>query len=297
MRIVVAPGQGSQSEGFLASWLAEVEGFSAILESYSDFVGLDLIELGTKASEDRIKDTAVAQPLIVASSLAAYRTLFSDTSVDGVAGHSVGEFAAAAIAGVLSDEDALRLVSIRAQAMARAAAKVDTSMAAILGGELDEIQTKLDQLTLHPANFNGSGQLVVAGLSSQIAELIADPPAKGRVIELKVAGAFHTAFMDEARSSLSEAAAGVTTNDPSIKLWSNQAGQLISDGKEFLELLVSQVSNPVRWDKVMLNFEGLAAQVIELPPAGALSGLLKRGVEDCRTVPLRNPQDFEKVDQ
>ena len=297
MRIVVAPGQGSQSEGFLTSWLAEVEGFPAILESYSDFVGLDLIELGTKASEDRIKDTAVAQPLIVASSLAAYRTLFSDTSVDGVAGHSVGEFAAAAIAGVLSDEDALRLVSIRAQAMATAAAQVDTSMAAILGGELDEIQTKLDRLTLHPANFNGSGQLVVAGLSSQIAELIADPPAKARVIELKVAGAFHTAFMDEARSSLSEAAAGVTTNDPSIKLWSNQAGQLISDGKEFLELLVSQVSSPVRWDKVMLSFEGLGAQVIELPPAGALSGLLKRGVEDCRTVPLRNPQDFEKVDQ
>lgn len=296
MRIVVAPGQGSQSPGFLSPWVSGVPGFSAQLEHYSDIVGLDLVRLGTEAQEDEIKDTAIAQPLIVAASLAAYRTLLAGVSFDAVAGHSVGEFTAAAIAGVLTDAEALVMVSARALAMAKAAAVVETSMAAVIGGDNVELESKLDLLGLQSANYNGAGQVVVAGLKSAITQLAADPPEKTRVIELKVAGAFHTHFMEEARRELAQLRTTLTGKTPVMNLYSNQEGQLVEDGEQFLDLLVSQVTNPVRWDKVMLALGGQNAEIVELPPAGALSGLLKRGVDDCRTVPLRTPQDFEKVE-
>lgn len=296
MKIVVAPGQGSQTPGFLAPWLKDVSGFRSALEHYSDVVGLDLVELGTNGSEDEIKDTAVAQPLIVAASLAAFRTQLKDISFDAVAGHSVGEFTAAAIAGVLSDAQALVMVSTRAIAMAKAAAEVPSSMAAVLGGEAVDINAKLEALSLLSANYNGAGQVVVAGPKAAILQLVANPPEKARVIELKVAGAFHTPFMESARLELAELRATLRGQPPQLSLYSNQAGQLVDDGEKFLDLLVSQVTNPVRWDKVMIALQGSNAEVIELPPAGALSGLLKRGVEDCRAIPLRIPQDFEKVE-
>lgn len=292
--IIVAPGQGSQSEGFLKPFIDEVDGFAILLERYSEVVDLDLIQLGTSASEETIKDTAIAQPLIVAASLATYHSL-PEIEIAGVAGHSVGEFAAAAIAGVIDDATALRLVSIRAKAMAKAASKISTSMAAVVGGDLADVERSLVAHKLVGANFNGANQLVAAGLTEDIRALVANPPEKARVIELKVAGAFHTHFMEEARQELAEHAAQVQAQDPTITLWSNEAGQLVQSGEEFIELLVHQVANPVRWDRVMDQFRGLSAQIIELTPAGALSGLLKRAVEDCRTVPLRSPQDFERV--
>ena len=294
--IIVAPGQGSQSEGFLLPWIEQVAGFRELLVSYSEYSGLDLLEMGTTATEEQIRDTAIAQPLIVAASLASYRTMPA-VHIDGVAGHSVGEFTAAAIARVLSDEQAMSLVSVRAKAMAKAAAKVDTGMAAVIGGDASEVATLLDALELTGANHNGAGQLVAAGLRADIAKLIENPPEKARVIELKVAGAFHTSFMAEAQEELRIAAGSVSPNDPIIPLWSNQAGQLVSSGTEYLDLLIHQVSNPVRWDLVMQNFVGMAATTVELSPAGVLSGLLKRAVEDCRPVPLRSPQDFEKVSE
>jgi [acyl-carrier-protein] S-malonyltransferase len=296
MRIVVAPGQGSQAPGFLAPWIEDVQGFRAQLENYSAIVDLDLVRLGTEANEEEIKDTAVAQPLIVAASLAAYRTLLKNLSFDAVAGHSVGEFTAAAISGVLTDAEALVMVSTRALAMAKAAAMIETSMAAVIGGDSDELAARLSELGLQGANYNGAGQVVVAGLKSAITELVANPPEKARVIELKVAGAFHTNFMDSAQLELAQLRTTLTGKTPIMKLYSNQDGQLVTDGEQFLDLLVSQVTSPVRWDRVMAAMQGHKAEIVELPPAGALSGLLKRGVEDCRTVPLRTPQDFEKVE-
>ena len=292
--LIVAPGQGSQSEGFLAPFIEQVASFRELLSEYSEVVDLDLIELGTAASEERIKDTAIAQPLIVAASLASFRTLPA-LGFDGVAGHSVGEFTAAAIAGVMDDATALKLVSVRSKAMAKAAAKVDTSMAAVIGGEISDVEVALASHNLVGANYNGANQIVAAGLTKDVRALVSNPPEKARVIELKVAGAFHTQFMDDAKLELEEYAKGLDFNDPTIALWSNQAGQLIESGSEFVRLLVNQVSNPVRWDLVMQQFVGRSAQIVELLPGGALSGLLKRAVEDCRTVPLRTPQDFEKV--
>ncbi|MDG2497047.1 MAG: ACP S-malonyltransferase [Aquiluna sp.] len=295
MIILGCPGQGSQVQGFLSPWLEGVPQFETELTKLANASGLDLVRLGTVAQEDEIKDTAIAQPLIVAASIAAFRSSFEDIKVDGVVGHSVGEFAAAAISGVLSDQDAMSLVKTRGEAMARAAAAADTSMAAILGGDRTEIEAQLDELGLSVANFNGAGQVVAAGLMSSIKLLLENPPERARIIGLKVAGAFHTAFMDSAQQELSEACKGIQTNDPEIMLWSNSNGDLVTSGTAYLDSLVKQVSNPVRWDLCMESMPQEEFIFAELPPAGALAGLVKRGVGQSSPVTLKLPSDIEKV--
>lgn len=295
MRILMCPGQGSQSEGFLNEWFSNVPGFKQKIVDLGEAAGKDLVRLGTTASEDEIEATENAQPLIVAASIAAARTALDLSDFDGVVGHSVGEFAAAAISGVLFDEDAMKLVAVRANAMAEAAKLEETSMAAILGGEQEGVLAALAELGLSAANYNGAGQIVAAGSKAAIAQLVATPPEKARVIELKVAGAFHTHFMQPAVDKLSEAAAQVSANTPQKKLWSNVDGSLVSSGEQFLASLVSQVSNPVRWDLCMATMDQLSATVIELPPAGALAGLAKRGMPNSAAVALKNPADLEKI--
>lgn len=295
MRILMCPGQGSQSEGFLSEWFANVPGFQEKIIELGKAAGKDLVRLGTMASEDEIKATENAQPLIVAASIAAARTAINLADFDGVVGHSVGEFAAAAISGVLSDEDAMKLVAVRANAMAEAAKLEVTSMAAVLGGEQDQVLAALEELGLSAANYNGAGQIVAAGSKAAITQLVATPPEKTRVIELKVAGAFHTHFMQPAVTKLSEVAATVIASNPQLKLWSNVDGALVTDGDEFLASLVSQVSNPVRWDLCMASIDPLSATVVELPPAGALAGLAKRGMPNSSAVALKNPTDLEKI--
>jgi [acyl-carrier-protein] S-malonyltransferase len=253
------------------------------------------VRLGTVASEDEIKATENAQPLIVAASIAAARTAINLADFDGVVGHSVGEFAAAAIAGVLSDEDAMKLVAVRANAMAEAAKLEVTSMAAILGGEQEQVLALLAELGLSAANYNGAGQIVAAGSKAAIEQLVATPPEKSRVIELKVAGAFHTHFMQPALARLSEAAETVSASNPQMKLWSNVDGGMVTSGQQFLASLVSQVSNPVRWDLCMASIDQLSATVVELSPAGALAGLAKRGMPNSTAVALKNPADLEKI--
>ena len=295
MRILMCPGQGSQSEGFLSEWFANVPGFQEKIIELGKAAGKDLVRLGTMASEDEIKATENAQPLIVAASIAAARTAINLADFDGVVGHSVGEFAAAAISGVLSDEDAMKMVSVRANAMAEAAKLEVTSMAAVLGGEQDRVLAALEELGLSAANYNGAGQIVAAGNKAAITHLVATPPEKSRVIELKVAGAFHTHFMQPAVTKLSEVAATVSASMPQMKLWSNVDGALVTDGERFLASLVSQVSNPVRWDLCMASIDKLSATVVELPPAGALAGLAKRGMPNSTAVALKNPTDLEKI--
>lgn len=295
MRILMCPGQGSQSEGFLNEWFENVPGFKDKISELANAAGNDLVRLGTTAPEDEIKATENAQPLIVAAAIAAGRTALKLSDFDGVVGHSVGEFAAAALAGVISDEDAMKLVAIRANAMADAAKLESTSMAAVLGGEQDVVLQALAALGLSPANYNGAGQIVAAGSKDAITQLVATPPEKARVIELKVAGAFHTHFMQPAVAKLAEAAAMVTTNAPALKLWSNVDGQLVNSGSDFLSSLVSQVSNPVRWDLCMLSMDALSVTVVELPPAGALAGLAKRGMPNSTAVALKNPSDLDKI--
>lgn len=290
--IAVFPGQGSQTPGFLAPWL-QVEGTADRLAAYSDWAGVDLIAAGTEWDADRIRDTQVAQPLIVAASLLSWGSLEGGGSVGGVAGHSVGEFSAAAAAGVLSEEDALRLVGIRGRAMAEAAAAEQTGMSAIIGGDEATVITRLEELELTPANYNGSGQIVAAGAMPALRTLAAEPPAGTRVIPLQVAGAFHTRYMAPAVDALRRAASTVAPADPALTLWSNRDGESVAAGAEFLDRLVAQVASPVRWDLCMASFAADdVTGIIELSPAGTLTGLAKRAMRGVPSVAVKTPDDL-----
>ena len=290
--IAVFPGQGSQTPGFLTPWL-ELEGARDRLSAFSDWAGVDLIAAGTEWDADRIRDTQVAQPLIVAASLLSWGAIADRGAVAGVAGHSVGEFAAAAAAGVLSEEDALRLVGIRGRAMAEAAAAEQTGMSAIVGGDEAANVARLADLDLTPANYNGGGQLVAAGALPALQTLAAEPPAGSRVIPLQVAGAFHTRYMGPAVDALRQAAATIAPRDPAITIWSNRDGASVPSGAEFLDALVDQVASPVRWDLCMASFaaDGVSG-IIELAPAGTLTGLAKRALRGVPAVAVKTPADL-----
>ncbi|PKQ18272.1 MAG: ACP S-malonyltransferase [Actinobacteria bacterium HGW-Actinobacteria-8] len=292
MLAIVCPGQGAQSPGMLTPWL-EIDDVRTAIDEYSEASGLDLVELGTTADADTIRDTAVAQPLLVATALATYSAL-GGVSPAVVAGHSVGEFAAAAVARVLSRKDAVSLVRARGVAMAEAAAaSEETSMAAILGGAEDDVTSRLLELGLTPANVNGGGQVVAAGSASAIAALMADPPARARVIELQVAGAFHTQYMVPAVAVLAEAAAAYTRRDPDIALLTNADGSVVKTGDDAVAGLVSQVARPVRWDLCMDTMLQMGVTgIIELAPGGVLTGLAKRAMKGVPTVALKTPDDL-----
>ncbi|MFD5946859.1 ACP S-malonyltransferase [Streptomyces collinus] len=299
MLVLVAPGQGAQTPGFLTEWL-DLPGVRGALEAWSDAAGIDLIRYGTEADAEEIRDTAVAQPLLVAAGLASAQLLFDDPAdlpgkVGAVAGHSVGEFTAASLAGVLPHEDALRLVRTRGLAMAEAAAVTETGMAALLGGDPDVTVPHLTKLGLTPANINGAGQIVAAGTKEQLAALEADKPEGVRkVVALKVAGAFHTHRMAPAVATLAKAAEALAPGDPKLPCVSNADGQAVAAGTEVLERLVGQVANPVRWDLCMETFKGLGVTaLIELCPGGTLTGLARRALPGVKTLALKSPADLD----
>jgi [acyl-carrier-protein] S-malonyltransferase len=293
---IVAPGQGAQTPGFLAPWL-ELPTFATRLEWLSTVSGLDLVTLGTKGDADEIKDTAVAQPLLVAAGLAVLGELLPDGGTAGVsllAGHSVGELTAAAAAGVLSAEQAMVLVRERGRAMAAASATTPTGMTAVLGGDREAVLASLAQHGLTAANDNGAGQLVAAGTLEQLAALAADGPEKARLIPLSVAGAFHTKHMSPAVNHLADLSASITPGEPSTRLLTNADGSVVTSGTEFLTRLVNQVSNPVRWDLCMATMMELGVTgLIELLPGGTLTGLAKRGMRGVTGVALKTPDDLD----
>ncbi|MBP5939839.1 ACP S-malonyltransferase [Streptomyces acidiscabies] len=293
MLVLVAPGQGAQTPGFLTPWL-ELPGVSDQLSAWSEVIGLDLVHYGTNADADEIRDTAVAQPLLVAAGIVSGAALGAITP-GAVAGHSVGELTAATWAGVLTPEDALSLVRKRGLAMAEAAAVTETGMAALLGGEPEITLPHLEKLGLTPANINGAGQIVAAGTAEQIAALIADKPEGVRkVVALKVAGAFHTHHMSPAVEKLAEAAQALTPADPTVAYVSNKDGKAVATGAEVLERLVGQVANPVRWDLCMETFKELGATaIIEAAPGGTLTGLAKRALPDVPRLALKTPDDLD----
>ncbi|MBP1325156.1 [acyl-carrier-protein] S-malonyltransferase [Leucobacter exalbidus] len=299
MIVIACPGQGSQTPGFLNEWL-ELRGAQEFIADASERSGVDLATHGTVSDADTIRDTAVAQPLIVAASLLAWRELAARTSLAGVgvAGHSVGEYAAAAAAGVLTDGDALALVGTRGRAMAEAAGRERTGMAAVVGGVEADVIAKIQAHGLTPANRNGGGQTVAAGSPEALAALAADAPRGARVIPLQVAGAFHTDYMASAVPTLAAAAAGVSVADPDRPLWTNSDGTLVTEGPKFLELLVSQIAHPVRWDACMASFqEAGITGLIELAPAGALTGIAKRALKGVPTVAVKTPADLDAAIQ
>ncbi|MCX2179663.1 ACP S-malonyltransferase [Streptomyces sp. SKN60] len=296
MLVLVAPGQGAQTPGFLTPWL-DLPGAADRVAAWSDAIGLDLAHYGTKADADEIRDTAVAQPLLVAAGLLSAAALGEgiDLKPGAVAGHSVGELTAAAFAGVLDDTAALRLVRTRGLAMAEAAAVTETGMSALLGGEPEVVVPHLEKLGLTPANVNGAGQIVAAGTMEQLAALAEDKPeGVRRVMPLKVAGAFHTHHMAPAVAKLEQAAAELSPADPAVRYVSNKDGKVVTGGGEIIARLVGQVANPVRWDLCMETFQALGATaLIEVCPGGTLTGIAKRALPGVRTVALKTPDDLD----
>jgi [acyl-carrier-protein] S-malonyltransferase len=307
MLIITAPGQGAQTPGFLAPWL-EVPGVAERLGAASELAGCDLIRYGTTAGADEIRDTAIAQPLLVAAALAAAGALAEkwagavdgamgfpgDVPADAAAGHSVGELAAGVLAGVLSADDAMRLVRVRGAAMAAASAAEPTGMTAVLGGDEEEVLAAIAKHGLTPANINAAGQIVAAGAIADLQAFAADPPAGARLRPLEVAGAFHTRYMAPASAALRDAAAEVAVTDPHLTLLCNADGAAVTTGKEWLERIVTQVAAPVRWDLCLRTMADLGATaIIELPPAGTLTGLARRALPGVAQLAIKTPDQLE----
>lgn len=300
MLAIVAPGQGAQTPGFLLPWLADPS-VADQLAWLGAAAGLDLVHYGTMADAETIRDTAIAQPLLVAAGLmgaAALSTpsfdVFSRAGV--VAGHSVGELTAAAGTGVISAESAMVLVRERGQTMAAASATTATSMTAVVGGDPEEVLAALERCGLTPANNNGSGQIAAAGTVEQLQALADDPPRRTRLFPLSVAGAFHTHHMQSAATHLQTLTGGIPTSDPRSALLSNADGEQISDGREFLNRLVGQVANPVRWDLCMatMSAKGVTG-LLELPPSGTLTGIAKRNMKGVELFSLNTPDQLEEA--
>lgn len=295
MLAIVCPGQGSQTPGFLAPWL-ELPSVAGQLAALSEIAGIDLTAHGTTSDEETIKDTAVAQPLIVAAGLVAAKSLF-DVELSSLpvilAGHSVGEITASALAGVLTEQEAMTFVRERANSMAAAAAVTPTGMSAVVGGDPAEVLAAIEASGATAANVNGAGQTVAAGTFDQLKALSENPPAKARVIPLKVAGAFHTSHMAPAASALEALKPTLKPQDPQVPLLSNFDGKDVTGGAAGVDSLIAQVSRPVRWDLCMDTMvqRGVTG-VIELAPAGTLAGLAKRGMPGVKTVAVKTPEDL-----
>jgi [acyl-carrier-protein] S-malonyltransferase len=297
---LLAPGQGSQTPGMLAAWL-ELPGAAERLAAWSQISGLDLVRLGTTATAEEITDTAVTQPLVVAATLLAHEELTRRGLLNGkdtvVAGHSVGEIAAYAIAGVISADDAVKLAATRGSEMAKACALEPTGMSAVLGGDEAEVLARLEALDLVPANRNAAGQIVAAGALSALDKLAEDPPAKARVRQLATAGAFHTHFMASATDAYASAAEGVTTAEslrPNVKLLSNADGQAVASPADAMTKLVSQLTRPVRWDLCTETMrQDNVSAIVEFPPAGTLAGIAKRELRGVPTYAVKSPADLD----
>ena len=292
MLAIVAPGQGAQTPGMLAPWIEDAEA-KALLIQWSDAIGLDLFHLGVHADADEIKDTANAQPLIVAAGLLSARALNLSGKYSFVAGHSVGEITAAAIAGVLTPLDAMKLVRTRGVEMAKAAAITPAGMSAVLGGDRDLVLKAIADAGLVAANDNGGGQIVAAGDLVALAGLA---PEGARVRALAVAGAFHTSYMQPAVEPMRHLAAAIDVNDSTIGVLSNKDGAVLTSGREILDRIVNQIANPVRWDLCMqtLAEQGVTG-AIEVAPAGTLVGLIKRAVPTIEQCALKSPAEIESA--
>lgn len=297
MLAIVCPGQGSQTPGFLRPWL-ELPGVRSHLDSLSSQAGLDLVQHGTESDQATIKDTAVAQPLIVAAGLLAARLLLDEeqmTSAVIVCGHSVGEITASALTGALTERDALRFVRTRANAMATAAAATEAmGMSAVIGGDAGEVTAAIEAAGLTAANINGAHQIVAAGTLAQLENFAATPPARARVISLQVAGAFHTSQMAPAVHALEALRPDLAPASPTATLLSNHDGEPVVSGEANLDSLIAQVSRPVRWDLCMKQMQQASVTgLLELPPAGTLTGLAKRAMPGVETLAVKSPADID----
>jgi [acyl-carrier-protein] S-malonyltransferase len=296
--VIVAPGQGAQTPGFLEPWLEDPR-FASRFDWLSTVAGIDLAHYGTKADAETIRETQIAQPLLVATGLVAALEVFPHPAdvfdqIGAVAGHSVGEIAAITGARVITAEQAMVLVRERGKAMAEAAGRTPTGMTAVLGGDREEVLAAIDKHGLTAANDNGPGQIVAAGTLEQLQSFADEPPTKARLMPLSVAGAFHTHHMEPAVGHLAALARSVSVHDPRTRVISNRDGQVIHHGREVLARIVGQIASPVRWDLCLETMEDLGVTgILEMPPAGTLTGIAKRALKGVETFALKTPDQLD----
>jgi [acyl-carrier-protein] S-malonyltransferase len=291
----VTPGQGSQTSGMYSPWITDQTN-NEIVKKYSDLIDLDLFHYGTVASQPEITATNIAQPLLTALAFMSFNRLNIKSNENIIySGHSVGEFSAACLAGFYSDETAMKLVSVRGKAMAEAAASNSaTGMSAVLGGDKAEIIKHIEQFDLVPANVNSSGQIVASGLLTNLEKLSANPPASTKVRKLDVAGAFHSQFMKSAESELEDEFAQVELTKPTCSFISNKDGQTITESTQLKSRLISQITSPVRWDLCQAKMVELGVTgMLELAPAGVLTGIAKREMPGVELFAIKSPEDID----
>jgi [acyl-carrier-protein] S-malonyltransferase len=276
----------------LQPWLGW-PGAKSLVAELSEAAGLDLVQRSANASDEELKKTEIAQPLLLATALLSWGALNAPSAhgtkfdLAAVAGHSVGEFAASIIAEVLSPTDAMRLVKLRGHAMANASKTPETGMAAVLGGNEAAVMAAIEQCDLHAANINAQGQIVAAGLLTNLAELPERVPDGCRVRPLAVAGAFHTKFMSSALQEFNTAAKTTEFRDPKITFVSNDAGKVLVTGQQIREHLTKQIAKPVDWLACQRTFAKIGIkQMIELAPGKTLSAIAKRETPDITARPI-----------
>lgn len=290
----MTPGQGSQTSGMYSTWITDTTN-KELITKYSELIELDLFHYGTSASQAEITATNIAQPLLTALAFMSFGKLEVNSNTNIIySGHSVGEFSAASLAGFYSDENAMKLVSVRGKAMAEAAASNSTTgMSAVLGGDKAEVIKHIKQFDLVPANVNSNGQIVVSGLLTNLEKLSENPPASTKVRKLEVAGAFHSQFMKSAESELEKEFAQVEVTDSNSSFISNKDGQIVKDSFELKNRLITQITSPVRWDLCQAKMIGLGViGMLELAPAGVLTGIAKREMPGVELFAIKSPEDI-----
>jgi [acyl-carrier-protein] S-malonyltransferase len=277
-----------------STWIADATN-KELIAKYSEFIDLDLFHYGTSASQAEITATNIAQPLLTALAFMSFGKLKVNSNSNIIySGHSVGEFSAASLAGFYSDQTAMKLVKIRGKAMAEAAASNNaTGMSAVLGGDKTEVIKHIEQFDLVPANVNCNGQIVASGLLTNLEKLTENPPASTKVRKLEVAGAFHSQFMKSAESELEKEFAQVEVKDSTSIFISNKDGQMVKNSSELKNRLITQITSPVRWDLCQAKMIELGLTgMLELAPAGVLTGIAKREMPGVELFAIKSPEDI-----
>ena len=290
----MTPGQGSQTSGMYSNWITDTAN-KELIAKYSNLIDLDLFHYGTSASQAEITATNIAQPLLTALAFMSFGKLKVNSNTNIVySGHSVGELSAASLAGFYSDETAMKLVNVRGKAMAEAAASNSaTGMSAVLGGDKAEVIKHIEQFDLVPANVNSNGQIVASGLLTNLEKLSANPPASTKVRKLEVAGAFHSQFMKSAESELEKEFTQGEITDSNSSFISNKDGQIVKDSYELKNRLITQITSPVRWDLCQAKMIELGVTgMLELAPAGVLTGIAKREMPGVELFAIKSPEDI-----
>lgn len=298
-------GQGSQYVGMLKEVSSKFLAIEQKLNQANEILGFDIKEIMFEGPAEKLKETRYTQPALFLHSACLFDLLKDKLEYSAVAGHSVGEFAALYAAGVLSFEDALKLVALRGNLMFTAGEKVPGTMFAVIGAADEKVEEICNTLTQNgngnvvvAANFNSTGQVVVSGSAEYLranAPAFKEGGAK-MVSELQVSGAFHSPLMQPAKEELEAAINKITFNNANVPVYVNITGQPVSDANELKVSLIKQLTSAVRWTQTMNNMQSNGINsYVEIGPSKVLQGLTKRTLSGVEISGFDTFADIEKI--